>query len=129
MRTVIGPNQLKRPIEEKKMFANRLFTVLVVLALGVVILFTFRQATATTAIAQADRSYDQVEQGRASRSSANLPADRSYDQIEALRAGAALPLLDHGYDQVETLRGQRGAWIADRSYDAIENLRAARGTK
>ncbi len=106
------------------MFANRLFTVFVVLALGVVILFTFREAVAT--IAQADRSYDQVEQARASRSSANLTADRSYDQIEALRVGASLPLLDHSYDQVETLRSQRAALIADRSYDAIENLRVTR---
>jgi hypothetical protein len=50
------------------MFANRLFTVFAVLALGVIIVFTLRQAAATTSIAQADRSYDQIEQIRSERS-------------------------------------------------------------
>lgn len=110
------------------MFSNRLFNVFVVLALAAVIFFTAREGMATTALVNADRDYDQVEQVRAERVDANLQTDRSYDVIEAQRLVRSLPLIDRSYDQVEALRIERhsNAPVADRSYDAIEAIRATR---
>ncbi len=49
------------------MYNNRIFYILVALALAAVMFFTFRQVVSTAAIAQADRSYDTIEGLRAAR--------------------------------------------------------------
>jgi len=114
------------PDQGEKMSTNRLFTVLVALALAVVAVFTVYNVSATTALVQADRAYDQVEEMRADRSDANLQADRSYDAIEAQRLESSLTTEDQSYDQVESLRTQRNILASDRSYDQVENLRVMR---
>ena len=111
------------------MHNNRILYILVGLTLAVVGFFTFFEASSTAAIAQADRSYDRIEQIRSSRLNPNPQADDSYDRIEALRVARMIASEDQSYYQVELLRSQRGAPIADRSYDAIENLRASRGIR
>lgn len=112
------------------MFTNRVFNVFVVLALGIGIFLTVREAANATAPAKADRVYDQVELVRTERLDWNLQADHSYDAIETQRLAGSFLSTDRVYDQVETLRSQRWAntIVADRSYDLIENLRAMRTT-
>jgi hypothetical protein len=108
------------------MFRKRLHNVPVILALAIVMFFTARQVIVTTALVNADRGYDQVEQVRAGRSQRNLQADRSYDAIENQRVETSLTTTDRSYEEVEALRTNRSAVVADRSYDQIENLRAMR---
>ena len=105
------------------MFTNRLFNVLIVIALLAVVTLTSWEALATNKVI-ADRSYDQVEQARSS-----IQADRSYDSIEQMRLSPSSSLTE--YDQVETLRAERttNVSIADHSYDAIENIRIQRVIK
>ncbi|HTP00499.1 MAG TPA: hypothetical protein VMJ64_03935 [Anaerolineales bacterium] len=107
------------------MTTNRMFAILVVFALAIVTLFTFREAVATQAAASADRSYDQIEQARLGR----VQADASYEQVETLRLERSSDSQDSSYQEVEMLRALRATVAADRSYDAIENLRASRGEK
>ena len=86
------------------MSANRLFNIVIVLSLGTVIFFTFRLATAMTAIARADRSYDVVEAARLGRSL--VSPDQSYEQVEAVRLERSLHAPDQSYDQLEVLPAQ-----------------------
>lgn len=91
------------------MSANRLFKVLIALTVIMVVFFAVREANGSSAFANADRSYDAVEQVRAGHSGVDLLADRSYDAVESLRDQRAV-----------------GALVADRSYDQIETMRVMR---
>ncbi len=106
------------------MSTNRLFYVLIVIALLSVGTLTSWEAFATNKVV-ADRSYDQVEQVRS-----GIQANRSYDSIEQMRLGLADDSVtnDLSYDRIEQLRSERAVntLIANRSYDAIENLRSQR---
>lgn len=57
------------------MYTNRLFALFVAIALIAVTTLTVRDALPTSAIVQADRKYDQIEQARLNKSmgSARLP--------------------------------------------------------
>lgn len=108
------------------MFTNRLFNVVVVLALATMVLFTVQEASTTATLVKADRGYDQVEQMRSVHLDTNLQVDRSYDVVEARRLEALFTTTDHSYEQIEVLRTQRRAADADRSYDPVEDLRVMR---
>lgn len=108
------------------MRTSPLFYVAIALALAVTGALLFTNVRTTTALTQADRAYDQIEQGRAQRWSPGLLADRSYDAIENLRLKVPLLSAERTYEQLEALRAQRYSALADRSYDRIEDLRAMR---
>jgi hypothetical protein len=98
---------IQPPNQGEKMLTNRLFNTFVILALAALMVFTIREAIASTSIAKADRSYDQAEQARTMRSSVIIQADRSYDAIETQRLGKSLTSVDRSYDQIEDLRALR----------------------
>jgi hypothetical protein len=130
------------------MLANR-FTRMLVIALIVLAAFvTIGFAAISSKAAPADRSFDAVEQVRASRYSSAPALDSSYDQLESLRLGRQIShfVSASSDDQIEKLRIERLSspaiadlvrlyWVdgkmverlaADHSYDAIEKLRTSR---
>ena len=105
---------------------NPLLYVLIAIALAVISVLVFPNVRSSTALTQADRVYDPIEQIRAQRWTLDQQADRSYDAIENQRSGASLPPVDHSYDRLEIIRTHRYGMLSDRTYDQIENLRAMR---
>jgi hypothetical protein len=92
-------------------------SAILLLILGVVIAVTLAAALIAvpalmrggTTASPIDRSYDQVEKGRALFGAA-IAQDASYDQVEKARVQVVLPdpFSDHSYDDVERIRSQAG---------------------
>jgi hypothetical protein len=100
--------------------------VLIAITLAVISVLVFPNVRNSTALTQADRVFDQIEQIRVQRWTLDLQADRSYDAIENQRSGASLPRMDHSDEKLESIRAHRYGMLSDRTYDQVENLRAMR---
>jgi hypothetical protein len=92
------------------MFANRMFYVLIVLALVAAIFFTYQQAASAGALARAGSSHAQADQVQSA-------------ILRGHRGGMNPDLFLYG--QSVTTSGVNKA-VADRSYDAIEEVRVQR---
>jgi len=104
------------------MFTTRISKFfLIVLVLGAA-LATVSFSARSTAHPVVDRSYNAIEQLRAS----SVQADRSYDAVEQMRADRLVMLSLPGYDQIEAMRVQRGVTLLATSFDAVEQLRLER---
>ena len=111
------------------MFANRISKMFLVLLVLVTALATVSFVTHSANISAMDRSYDNVEQVRAQRTSAFTAAASSYDQIETLRIQRSAIALaaNSGYDAIQQLRlGRAFNAVTDHSYDQVETLRLQR---
>ena len=87
------------------MSTNRLFTLFVAIVLMAVIALTIHEALATSAIVQADRKYDQIEQARLNKSLSSAHTAGKYD--DRYDRMNTLPSADRSYDALESLRGER----------------------
>jgi hypothetical protein len=123
MATKTGTQKIHPVEEEDKMSGNRLFYVVIVLALTILAALTIRTAIATSSIVSVGYGdYDEVERGRTNFS--KVPAETSYDEVEHLRANFAdaashaMPFPGKEKDDLAVLQsapGVNGSLIEDRA--------------
>jgi hypothetical protein len=114
------------------MLHNRLvkmFGIAIALVLAVMTVLTVQAGLATKAVVVADRSYDRLEELRATRLAAAVTVDASDDKLDELRARrlAAAVAADASDDKLNELRARRTWASAANSYDPLrENDAVAR---